>query len=181
MTHTVTFNSFYCYQIDRTEPVAEDTLTFITHEQTVIKLTHKIKYKKVSSPKVIKMFYLIFLQSLMLVSIFQIVLTCEPITVEDYENYAQQRLPLASLEYLQRGADKDFTLRRNCEAFSKVTVIPRYLIDVSKRNTNVTVLGKRFRLPVGISPSGLQKRWHPDGELATIRGNNENRFLYALW
>lgn len=113
-----------------------------------------------------------FLHSLVLISALQVVLTCVPITVEDYENYAKQRLPLGSLEYLQRGADKDLTVQRNCEAFTKINVIPRYLIDVSNRTTSADALGKRFKTPVGISPSGLQKRWHPDGELATIRGNN---------
>ncbi|KAG4070313.1 hypothetical protein HA402_009392 [Bradysia odoriphaga] len=104
--------------------------------------------------------------------LFQLVLACEPITVEDYEDYAKQRLQLASLEYLQRGADKDYTLKRNVEAFSKINVIPRYLLDVSNRSTKAEVLGKSFKLPVGIAPSGLQKRWHPDGELATIRASN---------
>lgn len=102
--------------------------------------------------------------------IVQLVLACEPLTVQDYENYAIHRLPLASREYLQRGADKDFTVKRNSEAFSKIKVIPRYLIDVSNRSTTATALGKSFKFPVGISPSGLHKRWHPDGELATIRG-----------
>ncbi|XP_037031602.1 peroxisomal (S)-2-hydroxy-acid oxidase GLO3-like isoform X2 [Bradysia coprophila] len=104
--------------------------------------------------------------------LFQLILACEPITVEDYEDYAKQRLPLASLEYLQRGADKDYTLKRNCEAFSRIKVIPRYLLDVSNRSTKAEALGKSFKLPVGIAPSGLQKRWHPDGELATIRASN---------
>lgn len=118
------------------------------------------------------MFRLLLSCSLLLLIVCQAVLTCEPITVEDYENYAKQRLPLASLDYLQRGADKDFTSNRNCEAFSKIKVIPRYLIDVSNRTTQATALGKTFNLPVGISPTGLHKRWHPDGELATIRGKN---------
>ncbi len=120
------------------------------------------------------MFNLLVLCSLSLGSIFKVSLACELITIADYENYAKQRLSLGSLEYLQRGADKDFTLDRNCDAFSKVKVIPRYLIDVSNRSTNAEVLGKTFKLPIGVSPSGLQKRWHPEGELATIRGKTEN-------
>lgn len=113
----------------------------------------------------------LFFYSLILVYVVRVALSCEPITVQDYENFAKQRLPFASLEYLQRGADKDFTLQRNCEALSKIKIIPRYLIDVSNRSTNAEVLGKNFKHPIGIAPSGLQKRWHPDGELATIRGN----------
>ncbi|CAG7820566.1 unnamed protein product, partial [Allacma fusca] len=91
------------------------------------------------------------------------------VTIEDYEDYAKQRLPFGHLEYLQRGAAKDETLGRNVEAFSKIQVIPRYLIDVSNRTTKAEALGKQFKLPIGISPTGLHKRWHPDGELATVR------------
>lgn len=116
------------------------------------------------------MVQLLLSYSLILVSVVRVALTCELITVEDYENYAKQRLSFGALEYLQRGADKDFTLERNREAFSKIKVIPRYLLDVSNRTTDAEALGKRFKLPIGISPSGLHKRWHADGELATIRG-----------
>lgn len=123
------------------------------------------------------MVFLSFLYTLSLVSLFQVILTCELITVEDYENYAKQRLPLDSLEYLQRGADKDFTTMRNSEAFTKIKIIPRYLIDVSNRTTNAEALGKTFKLPIGVAPSGLQKRWHPDGELATIRGKINDLLL----
>lgn len=99
-----------------------------------------------------------------------VAMSCELLTVADYENFAKEKLPHASLDYLQRGADKDFTLDRNREAFSKIMVIPRYLVDVSNRSTEAKVLGKTFKVPFGIAPSGLQKRWHPDGELATVRG-----------
>ncbi|KAJ6638907.1 2-Hydroxyacid oxidase 2 [Pseudolycoriella hygida] len=118
------------------------------------------------------MLYLKFLYAFTLANAFSVVLTCEPITIEEYENYAKERLPLASLEYLQRGADRDFTAKRNCAAFSKVKVIPRYLVDVSNRSTKVEVLGKHFDFPVGVAPTGLQKRWHPEGEIATIRATN---------
>lgn len=116
------------------------------------------------------MVYLLLFYSLLIVSFLKVCEPCELITVEDYENYAMKRLPLELQEYLQRGADKDSTLQRNYEALSKIRVIPRYLRDVSNRSTSTEVLGRRFKLPVGIAPSGLQKRWHPDGELATIRG-----------
>lgn len=101
------------------------------------------------------MVQLLISYSLILVTVVRVTLSCELITVEDYENYAKQRLPFGALEYLQRGADKDFTVERNREAFSKIKVIPRYLLDVSNRTTDAEALGKQFKLPIGISPSGL--------------------------
>ena len=96
--------------------------------------------------------------------------SCGLITLQDYENYAVERLPKGLLDYLQRGADKDDTLDRNTQAFSKVRVLPRVLKNVSNRTTEATALNKTFKLPVGISPTGLHKRWTPEGELATVRG-----------
>ena len=96
--------------------------------------------------------------------------SCGLLTLQDYENYAIERLPKGLMDYLQRGADKDDTLERNTAAFSRVRLLPRLLRDVSNRTTEATALNKTFRLPVGLSPTGLHKRWTPEGELATVRG-----------
>ena len=103
--------------------------------------------------------------------------SCGMITLQDYENYATERLPRGLVDYLQRGADKDDTLDRNTKAFSRVRVLPRLLRDVSNRTTEATALNRTFKLPVGIAPTGLHKRWTPDGELATVRGKKYFKFV----
>ena len=39
---------------------------------------------------------------------------------------------------------------------------------------STTVLGQNITMPVGIAPSGKHKLAHPDGELATARGEKKS-------
>lgn len=44
------------------------------------------------------------------------------------------------------------------------------LKDVSKRDTSTTVFGEKISMPVGISPTAMQRMAHPEGECANARG-----------
>lgn len=44
------------------------------------------------------------------------------------------------------------------------------LVDVSKRDLSTTILGEKISMPIGVSPSAMQKMAHPDGEAANVRG-----------
>ncbi|MBI3461281.1 alpha-hydroxy-acid oxidizing protein, partial [Candidatus Acetothermia bacterium] len=48
-------------------------------------------------------------------------------------------------------------------------ILPRVLVDVSKRDTSTTVLGQKISFPVMVAPMALQKMAHPDGEIAAAR------------
>jgi len=54
--------------------------------------------------------------------------------------------------------------------FIRLLLRPRLLRDVSKRSISSTVLGKSVALPLGISPTAMQKLAHPAGECATAKG-----------
>jgi (S)-2-hydroxy-acid oxidase len=61
------------------------------------------------------------------------------------------------------------TLRENRDAFTRLRLLPRILIDVSKINTETTILGVKVSSPICIAPTAMQKMAHADGELATAR------------
>jgi len=46
------------------------------------------------------------------------------------------------------------------------------LRDVSKRDISTTVLGEKVSMPLGVSPTAMQRMAHPDGECANARGKN---------
>ena len=48
-------------------------------------------------------------------------------------------------------------------------IMPRVLVDVSRVDTGVTVLGQALASPICIAPSAMQRMAHPEGELATAR------------
>jgi len=93
----------------------------------------------------------------------------ELLTVADYETLAATRLPDGALGYYRSGADAEWTLSENQAAWQRITVLPRVLVDVSKRSLRTEILGQTLEMPILVAPTACQAMAHPDGELATAR------------
>ncbi|KAG0466124.1 hypothetical protein HPP92_017129 [Vanilla planifolia] len=89
--------------------------------------------------------------------------------VMEYEAIAKEKLPKMVYDYYASGAEDEWTLQENREAFSRILFRPRILIDVSKIDMAATVLGFKISMPIMIAPTAMQKMAHPDGEYATAR------------
>src|ERR1044071_6914986 len=57
-------------------------------------------------------------------------------------------------DYIEGGVEDERGLERNAAAFHKHQLLPRYLVDVSKRDQTQTIFGRTFSSPFGISPTG---------------------------
>jgi L-lactate dehydrogenase (cytochrome) len=88
---------------------------------------------------------------------------------DDLRRTARRRLPRMIFDFVDGGADRETTLRDNVAAFERARLVPRFLRDVSQRDTSTTVLGHRIDLPFVLAPAGLATVVHPDGELAAAR------------
>jgi 4-hydroxymandelate oxidase len=88
----------------------------------------------------------------------------------DFESVAYARVPRSAFDYTSYGADSEFTLRRNREAFDWVQLVPRRVADVSTIKTATKVLGTEMPFPIMVSPSSGHGALHPDGEMATHKG-----------
>ena len=91
------------------------------------------------------------------------------LNVFDYEKLARQKLSQPFFDYIAGGADDELTLRRNREAFERIELKPRALVDVSVIDLSTKVLGQRVEMPVLLAPVAVQRLAHPEGELATAR------------
>lgn len=93
------------------------------------------------------------------------------ITVDDYERRAREILPAPMWNALfgDLGAAGWATNTNNVEAFDRIRLRPRVLVDVTERRLATTALGTKISLPVITAPSGLHQRYHAEGELATAR------------
>jgi 4-hydroxymandelate oxidase len=91
-------------------------------------------------------------------------------TVLDFEPVAFARLPRQTYDYTAYGADGEFTLRRNREAFDWVDLVPRGVADVGSISTSTEVLGTKMEFPIMVAPSAAQGPLHPEGEAATQVG-----------
>lgn len=76
-------------------------------------------------------------------------------TVADLRQLARRRLPKAVFDFIDGGAEGEFTLARNCEDFDTVEFLPRVLTDVSHCDLSVPILASVARLPIVIAPTGL--------------------------
>jgi 4-hydroxymandelate oxidase len=90
-------------------------------------------------------------------------------SVMDFEDAARRALPMAHFGYMASGVDDDLTLRANREGFQHIELRPRRLIDVSHVDTKVELFGTVWESPIFICPTGAQKMFNPDAEVATAR------------
>jgi 4-hydroxymandelate oxidase len=88
----------------------------------------------------------------------------------DYEAEARERMAPASWEYVSGGAADEITLRWNREAFDRVALAPKVLVDVSKLDTRLTLLHHDLPHPILLAPTGFQRLVHSEGEAAVARG-----------
>ena len=91
-------------------------------------------------------------------------------TVIEFEAVAFAKLPRETWTYTAYGAEGEFTLRRNREAFDWVELVPRGVVDVSSVKTATTVLGTPMNFPMMVSPSAAHGALYRDGEIGTHQG-----------
>src|SRR5216683_4280403 len=78
----------------------------------------------------------------------------DAINIEDLHQMAKRKLPRIMFDYIEGGVEDERGLERNGAAFKKHQLLPRYLVDVSKRDQSQTIFGRTFASPFGISPTG---------------------------
>src|SRR3954454_8530819 len=86
----------------------------------------------------------------------------EAINVFDMEPVCRQNVPPAHFGYMASGIDDEVTLRRNREDFLKFQLRPRRLVDVSKVDMSVYILGTKSFSPFVCAPVGSQQGFHAE-------------------
>ena len=92
-----------------------------------------------------------------------------PVAVAELEERAREAMEERAANYVFAGAGGERTMRANCEAFERRSVVPRMLRDVATRDLSTELLGTAMPAPLLLAPIGVQKVLHEDGELATAR------------
>ena len=87
------------------------------------------------------------------------------LNVYDLRAAAKRRLPRAVFEFVDRGSEDGIAVANNRNAFERIKLRHRALVDVSRRNVATTLFGKPVSLPMAIAPTGAAGLcWH-EGEL----------------
>ena len=104
----------------------------------------------------------------------------DALNVFDFEIAARQKLPPAHWGYLATGVDDDATLRANRVGFSRYQIRSRRLIDVSRVDTSIPLMGVNWKTPIILAPVSSQRAFHPEGEIAVARAARSKGHLQML-
>jgi isopentenyl diphosphate isomerase/L-lactate dehydrogenase-like FMN-dependent dehydrogenase len=101
----------------------------------------------------------------------------DALSVLDFEPVMRRNVPPAHFGYMATGIDDEETLRANREGFRRFQLRSRRLVDVSTIDMRVDILGTTYDNPIFICPTGSNKAFHADGEIAVARAAKAGNHL----
>jgi isopentenyl diphosphate isomerase/L-lactate dehydrogenase-like FMN-dependent dehydrogenase len=102
------------------------------------------------------------------------------LNIEDLRRAAKRRLPRVVFDYIDGGAEDEWTLRENCRAFEAVTFRPRCAVAVPSCDLRTVVLGTSLPVPLILAPVGSCRLMYPRGEEAAARAAGRAGIVCSL-
>ena len=103
----------------------------------------------------------------------------EPVNVHEIMAIAAKNVSKAVMDYASGGAEDDMTLQGNLEAYRRVTLRRRVMVDVSKVDTSLDVLGQKLPSPIMIAPAS-KNRVVPQGDKMAAIGAKDAKTIYGI-
>jgi 4-hydroxymandelate oxidase len=104
----------------------------------------------------------------------------EALNVLDFEEAARRKVLPGHWAYMASGVDDDATLRANRDGYRHVQLRPRRLRDATKVDMRVELFGTTYNSPIFLCPTGGEKSFFPEGEIAVARAAKARGTLQFL-
>lgn len=92
-----------------------------------------------------------------------------PVEYTALDARAERRLSPAAYGYIAGGAAAETTIAANRAAFDARRLVPRMLTDISRRETGVSLFGRRYPQPFLLAPIGALELAHREADVAAAR------------
>ncbi len=94
-----------------------------------------------------------------------------PVDFASLARKAREALPAGTIDYVEGGCGDEHTQRANSAAFERWGLMPRMMVDCTRRDLSVELLGMRLPTPLFLCPIGVIGICAQDGhgDLATAR------------
>jgi isopentenyl diphosphate isomerase/L-lactate dehydrogenase-like FMN-dependent dehydrogenase len=89
--------------------------------------------------------------------------------IADLRELARHRLPKGVFEFFDRGNGEEAAVVENRAAFERYKFTPHQLVDTSRRSQEVTLFGKRHKMPIAVAPTGSAGLAWYEGEIELAR------------
>ncbi|OSS43845.1 hypothetical protein B5807_11638 [Epicoccum nigrum] len=96
------------------------------------------------------------------------------------EEQAKAKLTQNGWFYSSSNAGQSHTHTADRQASYCHRIIPRMLVDTNKRDTKTSIFGHQVNAPIGFAPVGINRIYHPQGELPVARAAGGLGLPYAL-
>jgi 4-hydroxymandelate oxidase len=104
----------------------------------------------------------------------------DALNVMDFEEAARRKVMAGHWAYMVSGVDDDLTIRANREGYRHVQLRPRRLRDATKVDMRTELFGTTYDSPIFTCPTGGEKSFHTDGELAVARATKSRGTMQML-
>jgi isopentenyl diphosphate isomerase/L-lactate dehydrogenase-like FMN-dependent dehydrogenase len=104
----------------------------------------------------------------------------DALSVFDLEQVMRKNVPPAHFGYMATGLDDEATLRANRAGFHKFHLRSRRLVDVSNVDMRTELFGATYDSPIVIAPTGSNRAFHPEGELAVAKAAKAGNHLQMV-
>ncbi len=102
------------------------------------------------------------------------------VTIYDLQKLAKRRVPRATYDYVEGGAQREISYERSLDAFKNLEYNVRVLRNISEIDTSTEVFGKKVDLPIIFAPTGYTRFMYHVGEPAVAAVAEANNMIYCL-
>ncbi len=88
---------------------------------------------------------------------------------EDYRSAARRALPRFVFDFIDGAAERELSKTSNERDLDAISLLPRYLRDVSRVDTSQTLFGQRWPMPFAVAPMGFNGLLRPGADLDIAR------------
>lgn len=100
--------------------------------------------------------------------------------ISDLRKRAKAKLPKPMFDYIDGGADDEWTLRRNTQAFDGWELVPHTLRNIASIDQSTKLFGQSLEVPFFLAPTGMSRLFHHEKETAACKAAERFGTLYSL-
>jgi isopentenyl diphosphate isomerase/L-lactate dehydrogenase-like FMN-dependent dehydrogenase len=103
-----------------------------------------------------------------------------PVNLHEIEDVAKKKIHKLAYDFIAGGVEDEITLRANREAFTRIQLRPRVMVDVSRIDPSLELLGRKMEYPIILAPTGGKELVIPDGDLTAAKGAAATKTIYVV-
>tara|TARA_B100001564_G_scaffold358109_1_gene375930 strand:- start:410 stop:1429 length:1020 start_codon:yes stop_codon:yes gene_type:complete len=98
-------------------------------------------------------------------------------TLREAENKAKKKINNKVFNWLQSGAEDEYTLNKNFLDLKNIKIIPKHLSKINRIDTYSYFFKTKLEYPILLAPMGHQTQFHKYGEIETSNGARKANIL----